>query len=529
MTGDIADFKPKTGNPINEQEAVDWSDYWFESGSKRRFWVPHPSGRDKYGYVDLDSTSMKNFLFTRGATRKKGDNQLSEVDDILQKIMLFNRVEYAGMIAGWNSGRYYMSGNPILVTRPLPLIPPINPHKVEELKKLSDEISRIDPDIRQECVGWPVIGQMIKNLLSFPEGDDSDPQRPRFYLYCKLLMEALYSDPPKVDAKAPVLVIAGEAESGKSRILALLVEMCGHRKAYPYRYLIGRDSHNSELAESVILAIDDENSQKGRDAREEFKAGMKQIVAGDGYKSRAMGVAGKTLFPLWRLVVLLNEEPDDLRILPPIDDGFADKILLFKGHKGQGFDTQNPMPMPTRTQAQREVFWERVRYEVPHFIWWLLNEHEPEPAYYGRFGVKAYHHPELMSELNDMSKEYRLLEFIDRVIFRKHGETHWSGSVEDLKARLLAESEQSIYPKERDEISTWQNNYLGRMLKKLGSESMLGDHRVWQERGSSHGRQRTWHVLADGHHRSNHDKAYAKKAQTTFENDSNEEENDSKF
>jgi hypothetical protein len=517
---------PKVGQPIDPQAPLDWADFYFESTSRRRFWVPHPHGVVKGGYIDFDGRAMKNYLMSRGVSGTKGENQmLSAADKVMQDIMIWNRVDYAGLLGGYQAGVYDQGGVRALVTQSMKLLTPKD-YRQEPLDLPDPENARIDADVAENCPGFPVLGQLMKNLLSGIDEDEEEvtDQRPFFTAWLAITVKAAYQNPPKVDSKCPALVIAGEADTGKSRLLAVLVEMLGHRKAWPYRYLIGRDSHNSDLAASIIQAIDDENSQKSREAREEFKAGIKQFVAADGFKSRAMGVEGRTLFPLWRLVILLNLEPDDLRILPPIDDGFADKVLLLKGYKNHGFDEHNPMPMPTLSQAEKDAFWGRVRQELPYYLHWLLYDYEVPRELQGRFGVRHFHHPQIIQELSAMSKEFKLLDYIDRAILEE-GVRHMKATVEDIK-KDLTNPENTLHPREREEVGGWEGNYIGRMLSKLTKSTLVGPERIWQERGSSGGKARIWHILQRGILRADEDPKWAKQ-QELEKNDSQEVKDDS--
>lgn len=47
-----------------------------------------------------------------------------------------------------------------------------------------------------------------------------------------------------------------------------------------------------------------------------------------------------TLTPLWRLTISLNDEPESLLTLPPLDNSLEDKVILCKGEK-------HAMPMRT--------------------------------------------------------------------------------------------------------------------------------------------------------------------------------------
>jgi hypothetical protein len=101
--------------------------------------------------------------------------------------------------------------------------------------------------------------------------------------------------------------------------------------------------------------------------------------------------------------------------------------------------------------------------ELPAHIDFLLNRWEipkeiqcPE----GRFGVKAFHHPGLLAELNEIGSEMALLEYI-RLFLPE--DRPWKGT-----AAQLSEILRELYPGSRD-VMRWNNavgTYLGRLSKK---------------------------------------------------------------
>jgi hypothetical protein len=43
-----------------------------------------------------------------------------------------------------------------------------------------------------------------------------------------------------------------------------------------------------------------------------------------------------TLYPFCRLMILVNDEPESLLILPPVDDSLDDKIMMLKVCENEG-------------------------------------------------------------------------------------------------------------------------------------------------------------------------------------------------
>ncbi len=65
---------------------------------------------------------------------------------------------------------------------------------------------------------------------------------------------------------------------------------------------------------------------------------------------------------------------------------------------------RTPLPMPADTPAERAAFWNTLTAELPRFLHWLLHEYTINPAYYGRFGILHFHHPDLCSDLFEVSR-----------------------------------------------------------------------------------------------------------------------------
>ena len=76
--------------------------------------------------------------------------------------------------------------------------------------------------------------------------------------------------------------------------------------------------------------------------------------------------------------------------------------------------------------------------ELPGFIWFVENFRIPAELNDPRFGIKAYHHKDIVEILEDMAPEARLSELID-VVIQPNGKP-WRGSLQDLETQLLDDS-----------------------------------------------------------------------------------------
>ncbi len=129
-----------------------------------------------------------------------------------------------------------------------------------------------------------------------------------------------------------------------------------------------------------------------------------------------------------RVVVCCNDEPESLQVLPPMDSDLLDKVTLFRCQRAE--------VGPNRPENRR-----RLTECLPAFLHWALSLRIPDALKSDRFGVKAYHDPELLGLLAEQSPEAKLLEMIDEVIFPPSKEKDWEvcrHTAEELKARLTA-------------------------------------------------------------------------------------------
>jgi hypothetical protein len=112
--------------------------------------------------------------------------------------------------------------------------------------------------------------------------------------------------------------------------------------------------------------------------------------------------------PFRRVSVSVNDEPEHLGVLPPLDDSLIDKILILKCYK-------HPMPMPTTTPEEEAAFRAKIREELPAYLAYLLKMEIPAELIDSRFGFKAYQNDEIVEAIEGKSPESQMLEMMDEV------------------------------------------------------------------------------------------------------------------
>jgi hypothetical protein len=170
----------------------------------------------------------------------------------------------------------------------------------------------------------------------------------------------------------------------------------------------------------------------------------------------------------------LNDDPERLQVLPPLDIDVRDKIIVAKVIKAR-------MPMPTGSPAAEERFWAQLVSELPAFINYLEQWQVPDDLADDRYGITPYQHPEIVEMLEQTTPGLRLLEFIDGEIFHNpetplnHARLEpWEGSSTTLETRLVNPPSKIIH--EARKLLAWQNScgtYLGR-LEDTENEHIAG-------------------------------------------------------
>jgi Family of unknown function (DUF5906) len=303
-------------------------------------------------------------------------------------------IGYAGKLAGYKAGLIEQNGEKILVTASPNYIEPVDGQ-------------------------FPKIDQFLKGLL----GD----QRIHFDCWMKLAVEAHRSG---MIRPGQALVLAGPRDCGKSVLQnQIITALLGGRMAKPYLYMSGQTSFNSNLFEAEHLMIEDDIASTDIRARRTFGTYIKQYTANDEVQHHAKNKAAMTLRPFWRLSISCNEEPENLSILPPMDDSLFDKMIILKAER-------KPMPMPTETYGERVAFQEKIKSELPSYLNYLLKLAVPSELRASRYGILAYQNPDIMKAMNDIAPECRLLELIDQHF---DGKKPWVGRAIALETELLSE------------------------------------------------------------------------------------------
>jgi hypothetical protein len=354
------------------QNALELPEIYYEHLA-RRWWMKNARG----GYISGGVEDVK--LRLRGKFSEKRDGGKSGMDRIIIKLQNEHAVDYAGVVAGWPEG-YHKAHNMLVTAGTPPLVPTYGG-------------STVIRDFRERLYGaeqaaikhaWTKIAleslrlgrERIKNGLP-----------PRWRIQQNILTVGLASHGKTIDGCIDMLAIAGKE----------------NLYADPTQAHHGDTTFNEDLSEHSIHLMDDSGGRDNPAARRAFGEALKKETAAVGMRVHGKGRKATTKDPFRRRIILINDKQDDIRILPPMEHGMADKFILLKTI-GSAVDVKDG-----------RSYQERMDYYMSHvsdYVGWLETWEIPEHLRHDRYGVVSYHNEEVLSDLVELGDEVRLMEII---------------------------------------------------------------------------------------------------------------------
>lgn len=333
---------------------------------------------DSGRWIKVDQTTLRSFVMTQGYDATKSDG-ISEVDDCMLGLQARQNVAYVGPLAGYRAGLYTVNRQRVLVTESPTFIEP-------------------------QAGEWPTLKAVFDAMFT----GDTFNQRDYLFAWWKLAVAGVRSG--EVQA-SQMLALVGPAGAGKSLTQGLITETLGGRSAKPYLSMCGRTAFNADLFRAEHLIIDDEAEDITIEKRRHFAAAIKGICVNPTQHCHGKNKDALTLTPVWRLTCSVNDDPERVQVLPPLDDDVADKLVILSVRAGA-------MPMPSDTPAARQAFKACLAAELPAFLHHLENWEIPEALRVDRYGLRPFHHPDVVEALRQGRPELRLLDLIDADYFR---------------------------------------------------------------------------------------------------------------
>lgn len=394
-------------------------------------------------YIPYTESQYKRILKSRevSGTVNEGE-QLSDIDRVILETQDRRCVVYSGALSGWPAGVHRIDTGRILVTQP-PRIPAPVPGE------------------------FPYLAAFICSLL------DEDPLQIMAFLgWLKIAYESVRSGRFR---PGQALAMCGPKECGKSLCQQLVTYILGGRFARPYQYMMGATDFNSDLFTAEHLVIEDDVPSATLGDRRSFGSKIKEITANQGQRLHAKGRDAVVLPVFWRLSITVNDEPENMMIMPIIDESLSDKIILLKA-------VAAILPCSTETFDGRDQCWATLTAEIPALLHWLISTDIPAVWRSGRFGSREYKHPEIMEMLSDLSPETKLEQIINRVLFNTLAPTPWTGTSTALEQVLTSDHDAGYEARRLLSFSSACGVYLGRLALKRPSryaQHRYNDSREW--------------------------------------------------
>jgi hypothetical protein len=380
--------------------------------------------RNAWGdYAQINGDRARTLLLECGISHVKDETGTSEVDRQLLRRTRDTLIEYAGPLAGHRAGLY----GTILVTR-----------SVVPLAPAPGDSSRLQT--------------YLHNLL-----DQNDDQYWRLIFWLALRRQAVLTGTWR---SSQALALVGPAACGKSFVQsAVITRLLGNRIAKPYRYMSGSTDFNGDLFTSEHLCIEDEAPGRDIHSRRALGSNIKSMLFSQNQSCHPKNRQAITLRPIWAMSISLNDEPENLQVLPPLDPSLMDKLIILRC-------VRHTLPWPG---PEIEVLKDILDTELSAFAHYLDGLTVPEHLVEPRCGLKAYQHPAILEELMQLSPEHQLIGLIDTVIFENEFIT-WRGTAADLETILR----DSKYSREADRLFRF-NTACGVYLARLHEQD---PHRI---------------------------------------------------
>lgn len=358
------------------QKAQQLSYYYLGDGSGRYFGQANTNS-----WIAFNRNALGKQLVKQGFRENKLEGEvLSPVDEIITSIEMDKSIEAALKGAsGRHAGYYEENGHRMLVLKSPVFIKP-------------------------RAGGFPTIKGFLEQLL---DHDVQKVQLDVFYGWLSASMKDLRNN-GKRRAKftpAQMLHIIGPPDSGKSLLLKYILPAClGGRSADCDALFEEKGaSFNSDMFQSELLYLDDSDVLK-----QDFSF---RVKFGERIKSFTVGAGGSyhqkfgdkvPIPPWWRFIRVMNNEPNTIGTLPPLEVGVADKLIILTGRSMDGGIIDKTKP------GWFEPVRDAIEDELPAFIHFLLEvyripAHIHDPG--KRYAVLSYHAPEILGIISEDSPE----------------------------------------------------------------------------------------------------------------------------
>ena len=226
--------------------------------------------------------------------------------------------------------------------------------------------------------------------------------------------------------KGHALFIVGKVGVGKTLLSTRIIggAMGGGSEATDF--LLANSAFNKELANVGIWNIDDGSVNCDPRTQQKFAEVVKRVVANPNMSYHAKHLDQQRVEWHGRIVTTLNDDASSLGIIPNIDTGLQDKLIVLKFS-----DKRREFPAKFKLEST-------ICAELPYFLRYLLDWEIPTPLIgEPRFGINGYIHEETRVAALHSGGVRDLLELVDLWIARstiREGcpKGYWEGTASEF-------------------------------------------------------------------------------------------------
>ena len=334
----------------------------------------------------------------------KGQTQ-SEVERVLDHIQQVNRVSGAAPLINYAPGLVEIAGRRIL--------------NVSDLNPVQPMAGTGNPEI-----DFPFLWKFLQGLLPRPELKPLDHLLAWMQRSYKMVLEHRR-------LMGQAVFLCGPRNNGKTLLcLKVIAPLLGNRVSNPIDYMVGDTTFNSELFNSALLAVNDEDSPNSENSRKRMLAKLKGLVVNPSHKYHAKFEKPVTIEWTGRIFVTLNDDPGSVGMLTEVERNTLDKQMLFLSQPYAG------------VFLPQEELEPKLAKELPFFAHWLLYIYKPPADVISddRMGVKSYFDPKILELSNQQTFSSNLDELLKVWInidaYWGEGVKEWFGTPTNLLSCL---------------------------------------------------------------------------------------------
>ena len=432
------------------------------------------------GRLDAIRAKVKTYLYTgRSYYRKVGDLYIPLSGDDNLQLALRNEQDLLGGVPGCDSdaalGQYLIQRDNTVV--------------------YAGELAGYSAGVHDTPAGRILVPRGLQFIEGVPQGDatmivdllsdffgraEGDPHWQRqFTTFLGWLQQARQALRHRKDQLAgQALFLVGCVDTGKTFFLGHLVSPAlGGRMAECADFFTGKTNFNEAVVGSELLVVSDPDFDPNDPVRVRVRNLVKRTVANPVQTLAKKYAAQISVDPISRLAFALNLTAADLQVIPHLDDSVRGKMLVFRCYR--------PAGLPGEAPAERTAFRERLAAALPAFLGQVDTFEIPADLRNGRFGLREFHHPEVLRLARLDDPLVQLGALLDQHL-AKSGEQVIRGMAREMHQRLQAAFGQqfgALAPDARE---------LARLLSGLRGSSPDWAVRVRQDGKGPSGGQRNY-------------------------------------